>query len=232
MKETPLTVEDLMMLLQRKVSKGEIERTHRIVWNHKEWGIVDICDVVFGASIVEAAGDSGYTDCAILKPMKHIPLEATDRYFDIAVRRVAPEIKIAAIKAFRAVSAECTTAGDIAMGLAEAKQAVESITPEHPFIFSHVLPRFFEKCKGHLNIRGLEYQLIEHGKADALDEEIIPTHFEDGTDPATGQPWATNSTILQRNFLRSTKAGVPANWLTTLLDNKIEEEDDIPEPPF
>jgi ribosomal protein L7/L12 len=158
MGEYALTVEDLIALLQRKISAGTIQSTDRLVWDHTEWGFVDICGIV----VPNSENDSGLAHTVSFRPMKHIPVEKAEYYFNISVdsvESVRNDQKILAIKAFRFIDA--VRGGT--MGLAEAKNAVESIRPDHPFIFERILPHQIKACGDQLRVDGVGFHIEKCG---------------------------------------------------------------------
>jgi ribosomal protein L7/L12 len=179
MQESALTVEDLIALLRRKIASATINPTDRVIWNHKEWGFVDICDVV----VPVADDDPGLVGTVALKPMKHIPIEKTDHYFNIVVESVRADMKIAGIKAFRMVD----SVRGKGMGLAEAKAAVESIRIGYPFVFERILPIHIKACEKELRgVGGMQWHTQELGKDE---DDLIEEMPEDSVDPVAHNNW-------------------------------------------
>jgi len=160
-----LTVEGLIAKLRQLLNTDKIQLTDSIVWTHREWGCVAVADVV--PVDHAAANDPGLYGCVTFVPCKHVPKETSDHYFEITVERVPGDQKIATIKAFRMVTTDLKGS----MGLAEAKQAVESVpifnggseSPGRPYVFSPIPPHLFKQCEAYfVNIPGLHYSSNEH----------------------------------------------------------------------
>lgn len=169
--QNALTVEALMAKLRQMLNSDKIQLTDSVVWRHREWGCVAIVDAE-PISNTEVNLDPGLCGCVEFIPGKFVPKEQnTDHFFQITLNQVPADQKIATIKAFRTV---WSLIKKTTMGLAEAKQAVETISitysggtksPGKPYLFPPCAPHMIDECKSHFApIPGLGWSVDEINK--------------------------------------------------------------------
>ena len=126
MSDTNLSIDDLIFKLQQMKSAGHITGSETLLWKHREWGHVAICDVEKTSEEFEF----GSVACLVLKPAAFVPQELAEDWAELRIHFVPSDKKIPAIKALRTIQE--------GMGLAQAKLAIESITPTTPYCMKRV----------------------------------------------------------------------------------------------
>lgn len=185
MADANLTVAELINLLQRKIHSGEATGNEYITWNHRDWGQVAICDV----EIISESFDFGPVSCIALKPAKFVPKETTTEWCTVSIHHVPPDKKIAAIKALR-----CANEG---MGLAQAKIAIESITPVNPYVIKHIHPNNIQQIVSEFK----QNCPTVHISIEGADEEDVPDFVVNNTTNNTIQVKISSIDPNERNSL-------------------------------